>query len=76
MGIKFVGDNKLREYRRNRRYLPQEAMRMIGSAFYSALKDALERRCLWKVEGILSTLIYRLEVNVAIRGGGMGRGTV
>ena len=39
-------------------------MRMIGSAFYSTLKDALERRCLWRVEGILSTLIHRLGVNV------------
>ena len=42
-------------------------MRMIGSAFCSTLKDALERRCLWTIEGILSTLIYRLGVNIAIR---------
>ena len=76
MAIKFVGDNKLREYSGSRRYIRQEAIRMIGSAFYSTLKDPLERRCLWKIEGILSTLIYRLGVNVAISVGGVGRGTV
>ena len=32
----------------------------------SKSKDALERGCLWKIEGILGTLICRLGVKVAM----------